>query len=139
MYTCEFIVNKIDTKTKAPTHRGLFSLLKNEGSTTELLGVWDALSGGWGKGPLEEGKYECYDARSLPDDKDHIAFKRDGGAWVMSLLPLFKTVRFDLAVHPDGNLPGTLGCIGILDYSKECFDALVKYKPRRLSVKMRIN
>lgn len=138
MYNCEFVITKIDTKTKAPTHHGVFSILKNETGISEVIDTWSALSGGWGKGPLEEGKYKCYEVRSLPADKAHAAFMVDGKAWVMGLLPLFKTDRFDLAVHPDGNLPGTLGCVGILERCKECFEQLDNYKPTGLSVKVRL-
>jgi len=139
MYTCKFVITQVvDDKTKAPTHFGIFSILKIKDTGDELVDKWKALSGGWGKGPLEEGDYTCYPVKPLPNDKAHAAFSSEGSSWVMSLFPLFKTSRFDLAVHPDGNLPGTLGCIGILNRTKDCFDKLKECQPGKLSVIKRI-
>ncbi|MCS3798761.1 hypothetical protein GGD38_004131 [Chitinophagaceae bacterium OAS944] len=38
---------------------------------------------------------------------------RNGVGFSMDLIPRFATGRTDLRVHPDGNLYGTLGCIGL--------------------------
>ena len=39
--------------------------------------------------------------------------------WSIRLEPLFRTDRYEIAMHPDGGPPGTLGCIGIALNSAE--------------------
>lgn len=41
-------------------------------------------------------------------------------AWFIPLQARFSTNRHGLGIHPDGNVPGTLGCIGLqgMDASK---------------------
>lgn len=53
--------------------------------------------------------------------------QNDGGgmcfpAWSVDVEPLFSSRRTLLRIHPDGNLPGTRGCIGILGYVHNCFE-----------------
>jgi len=66
-----------------------------------------AKSGGWGKGTLECGNYKAvwYTEKSEP------AFCQYGIGWLVSLVPEFKSDRTQLAVHPDGGVEGSLGCI----------------------------
>jgi hypothetical protein len=52
--------------------------------------------------------------------------ENDGGgmcfpAWSADIAPLFCTQRTLLRIHPDGNLPGTQGCIGIVEEVHNCF------------------
>lgn len=75
---------------------------------------WPVISGRWGKGYLPEGLYEAYgfwdesgDAYSYKDEHD-----RKIGFFIR-LEPKFKTDRTQLLIHFDGNVEGTLGCIGI--------------------------
>ena len=86
-------------------------------------------SGGWGKGPLPFGEYKCHAARALPSGSPEGL-----GTWIMGIEPLFETSRYNLAIHKDGGIPGTLGCIGILQDDIMCFELLKKHAPKRLMV-----
>ena len=83
-----------------------------------------AISGGYGKGALPSGDYHIEKCYKLYDDGNQKPFKRDGDPWVATLVPQFKTDRTGLLIHPDGNLEGTLGCIGITEKDMKCFDVI---------------
>lgn len=52
----------------------------------------------------------------------------DGSGWSLDLDPTFNTDRTLLRIHPDGNVPGTEGCIGAdCQYQQTVYDALKKY------------
>jgi hypothetical protein len=52
----------------------------------------------------------------------------DGNGWSLDLDPKFKTDRDLLRIHPDGNVPGTEGCIGPdCRYQQQVYDALRDY------------
>lgn len=68
-----------------------------------------AVSGPWGKGMLPEGVYNGESMRSRSNN----AMSCEGKGWSLNLEPNFPTDRTLLRIHPDGNLPGTLGCIGV--------------------------
>ena len=76
---------------------------------------WPAISGPHGKGLLPEGKYRIGQAVALDSTILANLPYRDptGLAWWCPLEPLFLTKRTHLGIHPDGNVPGTKGCIGI--------------------------
>jgi hypothetical protein len=60
---------------------------------------------------------------------------RDGVGFSVDLDPLFQTNRTLLRIHPDGNVPGTLGCIGITDPDVAgCYQALQRLLPTRDSI-----
>jgi len=93
--------------------------------------AWTAVSGPWGNGPLPLGWYECTNLRS----RTKTAMVRDGVGFSVDLNPLFPTTRTLLRIHPDGNVPGTLGCIGITDPDVQgCYDALQRLLPTRDAV-----
>ena len=90
---------------------------------------WKACSGPYGKGAAPKGVY--YLARPVainPEAEENKPYKdKAGNAWFARLDPQFPTDRVGLGVHPDGNVPGTLGCIGIMeDDTKELFEMLYK-------------
>ena len=37
----------------------------------------------------------------------------NGRGWFLPLTPRFSTSRHGFGIHPDGNLPGTKGCVGL--------------------------
>lgn len=86
--------------------RGLCSVYQDD---KEIIHEY-FISGPWGKGHLPLGKYKLvYLTLSIQDP-----FKRCGFGWCASLVPLFKTDRTQLAIHPDGGqYVGTLGCVGL--------------------------
>ena len=52
----------------------------------------------------------------------------DGNGWSLDLNPKFKTDRDLLRIHPDGNVPGTEGCIGPdCRHQQQVYDALRDY------------
>lgn len=74
---------------------------------------FEAISGPWGNGPMPPGRYFIGTPFEIhPDNKPY----RDasGFAWFATLRPQFTTKRKGLGIHPDGNVPGTLGCLGLL-------------------------
>jgi len=93
--------------------------------------AWTAVSGPYGNGPLPTGWYECRNLRR----RTKSAMVRDGVGFSVDLNPLFPTKRTDLRIHPDGNVPGTLGCIGINDADvRGCYEALQRLLPTKDSV-----
>jgi len=83
---------------------------------------YDVVTGGFGKGPLPSGVYQVNKPYKMKPEKGKTeAFQRTDFPWVSKLNPLFETDRSGLYIHPDGNLPGTQGCIGILEDDTQCF------------------
>lgn len=77
---------------------------------------WDATSGPYGQGEIPAGAYVigkpvAIDAgapenRPYKDDSDF--------AWWCPITPMYGGCTFvGLGIHPDGNVPGTQGCVGI--------------------------
>jgi RHS repeat-associated protein len=84
-----------------------------------------AVSGPWGKGKLPEG---VYDANTLRRRNDPAMTCADGSGWSLNLDPMFKTSRDLLRIHPDGNVPGTEGCIGpVCSEQRKVYDSLKKF------------
>jgi hypothetical protein len=67
------------------------------------------LSGRYGKGYAPIGKYRAF--RLIEEERE--AFKQFDLGWQTPLEAKFPTNRSGLALHPDGNKKGTLGCIGL--------------------------
>lgn len=95
---------------------------------------WKATSGPHGKGAAPRGAYQV--GRPTAIDPSNVAFRDPQGlAWFAELTPSFKTDRTSLGIHPDGNVPGTQGCIGIVekdtkplfDFLSECPQPVVLY------------
>jgi len=59
------------------------------------------------KGALQEGSYKVVSFRLT----NETPFTYDGFGWIAGIIPEFKTDRFDLAIHPDGGIEGSAGCI----------------------------
>jgi len=76
---------------------------------------WPAVSGPYGKGKLPMGQYAINEPVEINSAAAKYNPYRDkiGFAWWCRLTPLFETDRSGFGIHPDGNVPGTLGCIGI--------------------------
>jgi len=80
-----------------------------------LRHVFKANSGGYGNGCFEHGVYRIKSVKLLPEEDKWSPYKRDGKPWWAPITPLFKTKRTSLGAHPDGGVPGTLGCLGLLE------------------------
>ena len=125
MNTVEFHIKEKKKGKKADIVHG--QLLFMEGD--ECIRQFPANSGGWGNGPLPVGEYKCHAARALPSNSPEGL-----GTWIVGLEPLFETNRYNLAIHKDGGVPGTMGCVGITESDVLCFELLKKYLPKRLKV-----
>jgi len=98
---------------------------------------WEAVSGPHGKGALPEGLYKIGQAVAIdPVDQRNRPYRDHAGlAWWCPLYPQFETERTGLGIHPDGNIPGTAGCIGIREKdTRELFARLKKADGERLEV-----
>ncbi len=77
-----------------------------------------ASSGPWINGTLPPGTYTLPNAPSVvPPSHPHQASYCDdsGNCWWQPISPTFPTDRTGLGIHPDGNVEGTAGCIGLSD------------------------
>lgn len=79
--------------------------------------------------PLPAGRYRASNFRKRTD----AAMVRDGVGFSVDLSdawdPALGRTRSLLRIHPDGNLPGTQGCVGILAKLQECHDHLQALLP----------
>ena len=93
---------------------------------------WDAISGPFGAGALPPGLYDI-GRREITDYTSKIDMPyRDGTGkgFFVPIYPRFNTTRGKsggrLGIHPDGNKPGTLGCIGITGQSAKSFHDAIR-------------
>lgn len=94
-----------------------------------------AESGPWGNGKLPEGNYLGDNLRI----RTHTAMiDPDGFGWSLDLSPQFQTDRTLLRIHPDGNTPGTLGCIGVQADARLLYDRLKNFLQSRDSVRVKV-
>ena len=99
--------------------------------------TWPARSGPFGRGRIDPGKYRLGPVTAIdPNAVENEPFRDPCGlAWWCPLTPLFDTIRTGLGLHPDGNIPGTEGCVGITaDNTRTLFFALKKSPDRILIV-----
>ncbi len=86
-----------------------------------------AISGPHGNGALPEGLYHVVHSGLLvktPEERNGAYCDSLRQCWFQYMEPQFSTERTELGIHPDGNVEGTSGCIGILDAnSKPWYDA----------------
>ena len=76
--------------------------------------TWRARAGPHGNGSLPAGPYR---GRNLRVRNNASMTDRIGVSWSLDLEPLFPTNRTLLRIHPDGNVPGSLGCIAVMEPS----------------------
>ena len=95
-----------------------------KGDGSRMLGTlkwgsdeYDVVTGGYGKGQIPDGVY-IIEVRKVVVGNDttmqsgfvNPSTKR---GWFIPLTPKFTTNRHGFGIHPDGNLPGTKGCLGL--------------------------
>jgi hypothetical protein len=75
---------------------------------------YEAVSGPWGSGSLPKGEYavKVYDV-VVNSPEPGFTDPMTGQSWFIPIKPKFATLRSGLGIHPDGNVPGTEGCIGV--------------------------
>ena len=76
--------------------------------------TFEAISGGFGKGPLPAGSYTIR-VRHVVVNAAGSGYKDPltGSSWFIPLEPKFNTSRGGFGIHPDGKPKGTKGCIGL--------------------------
>ena len=107
----------IFTATKNPTRQRVEGKLV----FTDSGATFRALSGSRTLLPLPNGAYTVMNMkiRNKANMALPVKASENGGggmcfpAWSIEVHPLFSSQRTLLRIHPDGNLPGTRGCIGI--------------------------
>lgn len=102
---------------------------------------YDAVSGGFGNGPIPNGIYEV-EIRKVVLDPTGSGFKDKitGKSWFIPVTPSFSTSRNGLGIHPDGSPKGTKGCIGLQGQDADKFwkkwnRTQMKQRPISLTVK----
>ena len=103
-----------------------------KGAGTRMLGKlkwrgdeFKVVTGGYGKGAIPDGLYKIELYKVVEGDKTNMksGFVNPitGRGWFLPLTPKFSTNRHGFGIHPDGNLPGTKGCLGLQGYSIKKF------------------
>jgi RHS repeat-associated protein len=77
-----------------------------------------ATSGPYGGGPLPPGEYEGEprggsNAPTVGGQRNRAYCDPVGNCWFAPISPILDTPRSGFGIHPDGNVPGTEGCIGL--------------------------
>ena len=87
---------------------------------------WSAKSGPYGKGRLPKGQYTIGSATTISSGNKNRSYRDPSGfAWWCPIAPDFNAKRDGLGIHPDGGVPGTLGCIGLTSVNtRSAYNAL---------------
>lgn len=76
---------------------------------------YKAVSGPYRKGVMPGGSYGIKVRHAVVGSrlKSSCEDTATGSRWYIPLEPEFGTSRHGFGIHPNGNVPGTLGCIGL--------------------------
>jgi len=89
--------------------------------------AWPVVSGPYGKGKAPKGRYKVDKPKAIEATEANKSFRdTEGLAWFAPITPLFQTDRTSLGIHPDGGVPGTLGCIGVKGATKGLYEFLAQ-------------
>jgi hypothetical protein len=114
-------------------------------STTGYL-TWGAVhyssvTGPHGKGALPKGNYTIKVRHAVVGDTLKSSYENSvtGNRWFIPITPQFSTSRDGFGIHPDGNVPGTLGCIGVKSSDAGSFwtrwnTTILSARPTRVTV-----
>lgn len=80
-----------------------------------------ALSKGFSKGMTLDKSGTLKTSVKIMNPKDNTEVKRDLTGFFVPIEPDFETKRGGLGIHPDGNVYGTQGCIGLVGDAAEKF------------------
>jgi len=89
----------------------------NKTSKTLTWGAihYRAITGGYGLGPLPSGSYKVRVRHVVASPALSSSYENSltSNRWFIPIEPQFATSRDGFGIHPDGNIPGTKGCIGL--------------------------
>jgi len=127
----------------------------SKGTGTRMIGKlkwfpdeYEVVTGGYGKGAIPDGLYDIEVYKAVEGDKTSMKTgfinSITGRGWFLPLSPKFSTTRHGFGIHPDGNLPGTKGCVGLQDKDiKKFWDKWMKtplkMRPSSLLVTTNLN
>lgn len=114
------IATSATTGNKAVFIEGTLEITTSDGKVHNFK----ANSGGGGKGTAPHGIYTINSCDKLPDTTANDAYKKTLYPWFALLNPLFRTERTGLGIHADGNVLGTLGCLGITENDSAAYDLI---------------
>lgn len=109
---------------------------------------FDVVSGGYGKGELPNGNYTIKVRYAAEGNKNNMASgfidSKTGKGWFLPLEPKFSTTRSGFGIHPDGNKPGTKGCVGLQGddankFWKKWLNTSISLRPTELKVSSSIS
>lgn len=93
---------------------------------------WNAVSGPFGAGALPAGLYDISrrEITGYTNKVDLPYQDATGNGFFVPIYPKFETNRGKvggrLGIHPDGNKPGTLGCIGLTSANAKSFHDAIR-------------
>ena len=113
------------------------------GKLTWLSEEYSVVTGGYGKGAIPDGSYNIEVRKvavgSAKNMESGFINPKTKVGWFIPLTPTFKTSRHGFGVHPDGNLPGTKGCLGLQgDDIKKFWDKWVNTPLSTRPAKLRV-
>ena len=121
---------------------GKLDVIQVVGNKNFTRASFSAVSGSSKLYTLQNGKYKTYSFRNRTTP----AMVKDDIGFSINVDPTFRTGRTLLRIHPDGNLPGTEGCIGLTGNASALKDFVNIMKPLyekggfvNLSVKIKKN
>jgi hypothetical protein len=100
--------------------------------TWSNFGTWSAVSGPWHKGALENGMYKVERRHVTPlssNMRKGFIDKKSGKGYFVPITAYVDKGREGLGIHPDGNVPGTDGCIGIKNHALSFYKAIASTAP----------
>lgn len=128
----------------------IFRVTSIDSGGKEAIGklLWDqdsygAVSGPWGNGSAPPGNYAVERNKVVSDSNMEegycITDSQGKLCFFIPITPQFPTDRNGLGIHPDGNVPGSLGCIVIqADHARRFWDRWTQTgaaeRPDRLTI-----
>jgi hypothetical protein len=97
--------------------------VRANGSTIGLLATgeikldgvsYQAISGPWNKGMLPNATYTVQKYNVVASSEDASFKSASGKGWFIPLKQPANITRSGFGIHPDGNVEGTAGCIGLV-------------------------
>ncbi len=103
---------------------------------------YNAITGGFDLGPLPDGSYEVKTRHVVTGSHLASGFENSltGNKWFIPIIPNFAETRDGFGIHPDGNVPGTKGCIGLQasdagSFWRRWMNAALNARPTQVTVK----